>query len=226
MQKIAVLRETLMSYTTTMIVNSENHQDLRDAIIILSVGLKGAHSHIRVDPAPGLACLRNDAILKGKGISINPGDEKNFKNLNKGPLSSVTLAVATANTNSRVRRDGLSARELWTQRDQLTGSQLPFDDEVVKVSQAASRARNHPPSAKSKARGRDRNSPHISLGDLVYLVSDRSKNQAREKYMVTALSGNTCKVRKFSRLHFRRKQYSVPLTGVYLITGGTTSLWS
>ena len=238
-QKIAVLRESLTSYTTTMIINSENHQDLRNAIIILSVGLKGTHSHIRVDPAPGLACLRNDAILKGKGISITPGDEKN-KNKNpvaeravqeleqeilrvqpeKGPVSTVTLAVATANTNSRVRRDGLSARELWTQRDQLTGSQLPFDDEVVKISQAASRARNHPSSAKSKARGRDRNSPHVSLGDLVYLVSDRSKNQAREKYLVTALSGNTCTVRKFSRLHFRRKKYSVPLTGVYLITGG------
>ena len=138
----------------------------------------------------------------------------------KGPVSPVVLATATANTNSRVRRDELSARELWTQRDQLTGSQLPFNDEVVMASQAASRKRNQASSAKSKARNRGRNSPDISVGDLVYLVSERSKNQARDKYLVTSISGNNCAVRKFSRLHFRRKQYSVPLTGVYPITGG------
>ena len=41
-----------------------------------------------------------------------------------GPVSNQTLALATANLNLRVRRDGLSAYEIWTQRDQFTGEQL------------------------------------------------------------------------------------------------------
>ena len=33
-----------------------------------------------------------------------------------GPVSDVTLALATANTNFRIQRDGLSAWEVWNQR--------------------------------------------------------------------------------------------------------------
>ena len=239
-QRIAVLRETLTSYTATTFVESENHNDLRSALIFLSAEMKGFHAEIRVDPAPGLACLRNDTILKEKGITITPGDEKN-KNKNpvaeravqeiemeilrvqpeKGPVTKVTLAIATANTNSRVRRDGLSSRELWTQRDQVTGSQLPFNDETLRSSQSSSRERNHISSAKSKARGKGPNSPLISTGDLVYLVSERSKNQARDKYLVINIAGEHCTLRKFTRNQFRRNQYTVPLTGVFPIVGGT-----
>ena len=31
-----------------------------------------------------------------------------------GPVSDIILALATANTNSPIRHDGLSAREVWT----------------------------------------------------------------------------------------------------------------
>ena len=237
-QRIAVLRETLTSYTSTTFVDSETQSDLRNALLTLSAGLTGVLSEVRVDPAPGLASLRDDPVLKQHGVTVLPGDEKN-KNKNpvaeravqememellriqpeKGPVSKVTLALATANTNSRVRRDGLSARELWTQRDQLTGSQLPFDDEALKRSQVTSRQDNHKFSSACKARGRGPNHPVISVGDLVYLVSERSKTQARDKYLVTSISGDTCTVRKFTRTQFRRKEYSVPLTGVYPIVG-------
>ena len=237
------MRETLTSYTATTFVESENHNDLRNALILLSAELKGFHSEIRVDPAPGLASLRDDVILKQKGITIVPGDEKNKNKIpvaeravqeiemeilriqpEKGQVSRVTLAIATANTNSRVRRDGLSSRELWTQRDQITGSQLPFDDETLMSSQSSSRRKNHLSSAKSKAKGKGPNSPVISVGDLVYLVSERSKNQARDKYLVTNISGNSCTVRKFTRNQFRRKQYSIPITSVFPIIGGVQSL--
>ena len=114
--------------------DSETHTDLRNALLILSAEMKGPHAEVRADSAPGLACLRRDPILKQKGVTVVPGDEKN-QNKNpvqeieaeilhnqpeKGPVSKVTLAIATKNTNSRKRRDGLSARELWTQRDQST----------------------------------------------------------------------------------------------------------
>jgi hypothetical protein len=37
---------------------------------------------------------------------------------NGGPISTVTLAIATSRLNSRLWREGLSASELWTERDQ------------------------------------------------------------------------------------------------------------
>ncbi len=48
-----------------------------------------------------------------------------------GPLFCVTLAMITANLNSRLRKGGLSAREIRTQRDQVTGEQLPLSDPEV-----------------------------------------------------------------------------------------------
>ena len=67
-----------------------------------------------------------------------------------GPISQTTLAVATSLCNSRVRRDGLSSLELWTQRDQITGDQLPISDTEVIKNQNDSRNKNHISSAKSK----------------------------------------------------------------------------
>ena len=38
-----------------------------------------------------------------------------------GLVSAVTFVSATGNMNQGIRRGGLDAREVWTQRDQLTG---------------------------------------------------------------------------------------------------------
>ena len=92
---------------------------------------------VRVDPAPGFVALVNDSDLARHGIRLEIG---HVKNVNKNPVAehaikdlgiellqlspdggpvstTVTLALATANLNSRIRTDGLSAREVWTQRD-------------------------------------------------------------------------------------------------------------
>ena len=61
------------------------------------------------------------------------------------------------------------------------------------------------------------------MGDLVYLVSERNKTHARDKYLVTSISGNSCVIRKFTRNQFRRKEYSVPLYAVFPIVGSTHS---
>ena len=186
-----------------------------------------------------MACLHNNAVLKGRGITTLVGDEKN-KNKNpvaeravqeveqeilriqpeKGPVTNVTLALATAATNSRIRRDGLSSRELWTQRDQLTGAQFPFKDEDVIDHQSRARHKNHDVSAKCKARGRGPNDPSgIKVGSLVYLVAEVSKLQARDKYMITSVTGNSCTIRKFTRTQFRKRQYTVPIKSVFPIVG-------
>ena len=73
-------------------------------------------------------------------------------------------------------------------------------------------------------RGRGPNSPAAAVGDLVYLVSERNKTHACDKYLVTSISGGYCVFRKFTRNQFRRKEYSgVPLSAVYPIVGSTLS---
>ena len=218
-QLILVLRETVSSYTLTSIVQSEKRDDLRN---------HGGVT-IRADPAPGFCAFVNDKSLLSHGITLevgrvknankNPVAERTVEELGMellhlspegGPTSAVSLALATANMNSRIRRDGLSAHEVWTQRDQLTGEQLPIVDHQLILSQNFSRKLNHLPSAKSKARGRSTPSTAaISVGDLVFLKGDKDKLKARDKYLVTAINENlTCQLRKFTTSQFRSKVYT------------------
>ena len=226
---ILVLRETVSLYTLTALIQSEKHEDLRNALIVLCSQLRSLHdggATVRVDPAPGFCALATDPILHSHGITLKIGRVKNpnknpvagrsieelgleLLNLSPegGPVSVVTLALATANTNSRIRRDGLSAREVWTQRDQLTGEQLPIVDRQLIISQNFSRQQNHTPSAKSKARGRT-NLPTAAV--LVFLKCDRDKLIAREKYLVVNIREDlSCELRKFTTSQFRSKLYVV-----------------
>ena len=238
-QLILVVRETVSSYTLTTLIKSEKHEDLRNGLLVLCSQLRSLHDGgvtVRVDPAPGFCALATDPILLSHGITLEIGRVKNpnknpvaeraieelgleLLNLSPegGPVSDVTLALATANTNSRIRRDGLSAQEVWTQRDQLTGEQLPIVDRQLILSQNYSRKQNHAPSAKSKARGRT-NLPTVavSVGDLVFLKGDRDKLKAREKYLVVGLREDlSCALRKFSTSQFRSKLYVVPMSECY-----------
>ena len=85
-------------------------------------------------------------------------------------MSDITLAKATANTNSRIHKLNLSAFETWTQRDKVSGEQLPINKRQLVIQQLMTREQNHGPSAKSKAYGKP---PALSysfnIGDLVHL---------------------------------------------------------
>lgn len=61
-----------------------------------------------------------------------------------GPVSPTTLAVATACLNARIRSRGLSAREMWSQRDQFSNIQIPMTDQYLIVKQHDQRIANHP----------------------------------------------------------------------------------
>lgn len=67
-----------------------------------------------------------------------------------GIVSCLALAVATANLNARIRSRGLSAREIWTQRDQFSNQQLPLQDQDI-IMRQHERIANHLHSEKSKA---------------------------------------------------------------------------
>ena len=86
--------------------------------------------------APGFKSLVNDQLLRHHRIVLERGNQKNpnknpaaekavqelqIELLRQDPLgdavSEDTLAVATANLNSRIRSHGLYSREMWSQRD-------------------------------------------------------------------------------------------------------------
>ena len=247
-QCILVLRETVSSFTLTSILPSEKHDVLRDAIITMCASiLPTGHDivHIRVDPAPGFVALTSDSTLKKLGIVIDVG---RVKNVNKNPvaeraveelgleclrlspegipLTPVTLALATAQMNSRIRKEGLSAWEVWTQRDQVTGEQLPIEDRQLILCQHHTRNQNHAASATSKAHGKTTSGAvPIQVGDLVYLKGERDKTKARDKYLVVSVCDQDCRIRKFTQSQYRAKSYDVKLTDCYLAASTVLSQW-
>ena len=231
-QLVFVLRECVSSYTATCLIPDERRDTLRDALIRLCVELHpldGPPAVVRTDPAPGFTSLQHDQQLAGLGISIEVGHPKNvnknpvaekaireledelLRHAPRGePISPVTLSVTTARLNSRLRLQGLSAREIWTQRDQFTHTQLPLSDDELIAYQHDRRTTNHPHSERTKApSGLLPAVPTLKVGDLVYLRSDRTKSQARPRYLVGSIDGQWCNVRKFVGSQLRKSSYRV-----------------
>ena len=239
-QLIFVLRETVTSYTSSLFLENERHQTLRDAIIKLCVEMRpmdGPPAVLRTDPAPGFKALVNDPLLKKHRITIELGQAKNpNKNpiaekavqeletelLRQEPLggavSPLTLAIATSALNSRIRSRGLSSREMWTQRDQFSNKQLPLADDQLIALQHEQRLSNHPYSECSKAPVQQRRpTPLIDVGDLVYLHSDLNKSRARDRYLVVAIDHPFCDIKKFIGSQLRSSSYHVKLSECFKV---------
>ena len=190
---------------------------------------------IRVDNAPGFRMLASNPLLPQHNIQLELGHSKNVnKNpiaehaigelgcellhiaLEGGAVSALTLTVATTNMNMRIRKYVLSAREIWTQRDQVSGEQLPIDDRKLILDQHTERQNKHEPSAISKAHGKGPSSAaSFHIGDLVYLTADRDKTKARQKYMIVECSSDQCKVCKFTQSQFRAREYVLRYADIY-----------
>ena len=234
-QCVLVVRETLTSFTLTRIIDDEQSVTLRDGLVQLLaalVPLNGPLSTVRCDPGPGFIGLSNDPLLRDLRIVIEIGRPKN-KNKNPvaeraiqeveaeivriqpdgGPVSAVTLATLTARLNSRIRENGLASRELLYQRDQFTGDPIAPSDVWAGNEQLRRRLSNHTHSAQSKCpRGQPSSHPTIVVGDIVYVSSDKDKTRARSRYLVTAVDGIWCNIRKFTSTQLRSASYKVKLS--------------
>jgi len=130
--------------------------------------------------------------------------------------------VATANLNTRIRNRGLSAREMWLQRDQFTNAQVPFSDLQVVRQQHSLRLGNHPASERSKAPGCcPRPAMSVQVGNFVYFTSDGSKTHARNQYLVVSVDGLWCNVRKFAGSQLRSTSCCVKLSQCHRIPDPT-----
>ena len=81
------LREYITSYTTSCIVQSEKHEDLRDALICLCCELNPVQdpvSVVCVDPAPGFRTLIDDPMLRKYRIQV---EVEWIKNPNHNPVA-------------------------------------------------------------------------------------------------------------------------------------------
>lgn len=237
-QCILVLRENVSAFTATCLIPDETGPSYRDGIVVLMSRLRSNHGHsvrIRVDPAPGLRSITSDKVLSRLGISLEIGDEKNV-NKNPiaehaiselhgqllrlqpsgGPSSISTLAQATSNMNSCLRESGLSATEIWTQRDQYSGEQLPLSDRRIIHERVQQRIASHASSEKYKARGQTTPIyPKVKIGDLVYIHNDRDKTKFRDRYIVISIAHPYCFVQKFVGRQLRSHRYRVHLSNIY-----------
>ena len=239
-QLILVLRECATSFTASCLVPDEKHDTLRDALTQLIVGvhpLDGPRAVIRVDPSPGFQSMANNDSLNHLNVTIefgrvknknkNPVAEKAVRELEEElikqepggrPVSAVGLALATARLNSRLRLPGLSSRELWTQRYQFTHEQLPLSDYKFILDKHAQRSTNHAFSEKSKnPHGLVPNTPPLHVGDIVYLISDKDKSRARDRYLVVSIDLPWCFVKKFRGSQLRATSYKVKLSECYAV---------
>ena len=232
-QFIFIMREDVSAFTETVFISDESAQSLKDGLVRLSTKFRppsGPTITVRVDAATGFQAIKENTYMKSIGIVLELG---NVKNVNKNPvaekgisefhgevvrlkpnggqLTDVDLALATANLNSRIRQGGLSAVEIWTQRDMQTREQLPIDDCVMIRNKFEGRTRQHLASAKWKARGlMQEEHKQLHIGDVVYLLQDRDKRKCREKYIIVEMGANfMCTVKKFSGQQFRGKRYVV-----------------
>lgn len=232
-QRIIVLRETATSFTVTRIIPDETGESLLSALVCLCVELRpmdGPIAVIRVDPAPGFLQLREDKRLLDLRLRIEVGLTKNrnknpvaekaiaeleFELMRQDPSGSavtpISLAIATSRLNSRIRSRGLSAREMWLQRDQFTNVQIPISDQEMILKQQDQRTTNHPYSEKSKHPMSEPHDDSPQVGDIVYLHDDRSKHHARERYIITSIDGEWAFIRKFSGSRLRATSYKVKL---------------
>ena len=231
-QLILALRECSTSFIASCLVHDEKHDTLRDALTQLIAGLyplDGPRAIIRVDPSPGFLSMANNDSLNHLNVTIDVGRVKN-KNKNPvaekavreleeelirqepggRPVSAVGLALATA------RLPGLSSRELWTQRNQFTHEQLPLSDYELILGKHEQRSSNHTSSEKSKnPRGLVPITPSLYVGDIVYIISDKDKSRARDRYIVVSIDFPCCFVKKFSGSQLRATSYKVKLSECY-----------
>ena len=235
-QKILIVRDCLTSFTSATFINDESAAEYKKALVLCCLPLKFGQSTIRVDCAPALRNLSKDLTLHQHGLVLDLGNPKNVnknpvaekanqeleKELLKvdpsgNPVSAVTLLQAVCVLNSRIRSCGLSSREMFLGRDQITGKILNLSDKHLSDNQEANRSSNHGYSAKCKARGGPlAKSPSLPVGSLVYIKDEGDKFNTREPYIIVGTQDKNVLLQKSASSGLlSSRQYLVPSNKVF-----------
>ena len=183
-QKILLLRETATSYTWAKLVPSEKAVALEEGFRHLFAQVRPPNaarpSTCRVDNAKSLESITLNKKLEDLGVAFDLGNKAN-KNSNPvaekankemhaalrstlpntgSKISEAQLQAAVANLNAKPRWSTMSALELWTQRDMVTGETLWFSQEDIIAEQNRRRQASHPQEADPL--------PRFKPGDIVF----------------------------------------------------------
>ena len=242
-QKIFITRDVFSSFTTAILISDETASSLRSGLISTTSLLRQTNCSVRVDGATGFVALKEDSILKELGITLDYG---RVKNPNKNPvidngiqelekeilieglegqeITNSSLNLCLRQINSKIRHCGLSANEIITRRDQVTGKVLDFADSDLVAAQQKLRTKNHEYSSKSKARGgKPAVDDGIIIGDLVYIKSEGDKFHSRPQYIVTHRSGDLCELKKMSNGKFMSRPLEVPAQDLFKVQNTSKS---
>ena len=214
-QKILVLRETATSYTWAKFVPSETAKDLEAGLRCLFALARPPNATqlcvCRCDNASAFKGVVKDISLRDIGVSLdlsnaankngNPVAEKANSEMHDaiksiqpkgGKLSEVALATAVSSLNAKPRWSKMSAVELWTSRDMLTGKHLLFSQDDIINRQHKRRAATHPDNTDPI--------PSFSPGDIVFSNSEGNKERARESLIVREdLGGDMYRLDRITR---------------------------
>ena len=204
-QKILIVRETATSYTWGMLVRNEQVKTLESGLRKLFADIRPPNATrpaiCRADNYPSFVSLAENKSLQDIGVTVDISNQAN-KNGNPvaeranrevhsslvtilplgGKITAEQLQTALAHLNSKPRWSTLSAVELWTGRDMISGESLIFEQEDIITEQAARREKTRPSDAKPI--------PVFLPGEIVFCNSERSKLKARDQLIVRENLGN------------------------------------
>ena len=100
-------------------------------------------------------------------VTVTPGG---------GKIDAQVLQTAVAQLNSKPRWSTMSAIELWTGRDMVSGETLLFDQQEIIQKQSERRTKSHPKDP--------REIPKFLPGEIVFCNEEGNKLRAREKLIV------------------------------------------
>ena len=238
-QKILIVREKLSSFTLTKLIQDQTAEVIKTALITLIVNfIPQSGTVVQVDCATSWDALSrtaadSDSDLQKLNIVIDLG---RHHNKNKNPvidnacqefhkellkfkpegsaLTDTELAIITANINKRVRKCGLSSKEICFQRDLISNTNKHINDDKIAKEIIEDRIRKHPKL--------DKQSTNIRIGNNVFIKNEKSKLKPRELYIVVDVydeNDETWIIVQKCSSQFRSKQYKLKPSELLLVPG-------
>ena len=230
-QKIMLTREKLSQYTWLELIPDQTTDTFRK--VIFRTVLPWVHpvgAKIRCDGAAALSSLAKEtkdpeSTFYKYNISLEVGRPHNVnKNAiaenaikeaekeilkyrpHKKALSDEDLVVVSKIMNDRIRNRGVTAKEILTRRDCVSGKPKDISDKELAESQFDKRVESN---KRALARKPGESLPaQFNTGDVVYIKAQRSKHQPREQFIVTGFAGDMVVIQKLHS-RFANKEYTM-----------------
>ena len=246
-QRLFVIREKLSQLTWLTLIPDQTKSSLREALVrTILPWTNPAGATIRCDGATGFVSLATEmdmdtSVFKQYKISLEVG---RVTNINKNPVAEnavretekeinkykphvnqVTeedLAVVSRIMNDRIRDRGVAAREIFLRRDVTTFQPKDIQDKELSDLQFKNRMEANTRQQEKRRASEEKNNYHV--GDVVYIKSQISKHQPRQKHIITGFKEDKVILQKFEN-KFGSKQYEVLISEIIPINTNSEDIF-